>query len=88
MYRRYDKNTSNMGASMRPWHFSHGNCGKTAKLGAVITGFNEAVAFQPRKLGAVISAFTGTTCFNEAVAFQPRKFETARVGRIGLRQLQ
>ena len=36
-------------ASMRPWHFSHGNQYIPLHLVLAISGFNEAVAFQPRK---------------------------------------
>ena len=36
-------------ASMRPWHFSHGNQFPTNHQRQKPSGFNEAVAFQPRK---------------------------------------
>ena len=36
-------------ASMRPWHFSHGNLRACVRRRRAMTGFNEAVAFQPRK---------------------------------------
>ena len=36
-------------ASMRPWHFSHGNLSREVLIRGESKGFNEAVAFQPRK---------------------------------------
>ena len=38
-----------LNASMRPWHFSHGNHLGGATPAALVHRFNEAVAFQPRK---------------------------------------
>ena len=49
-------NLSPICASMRPWHFSHGNLDARTCLEGTHTGncFNEAVAFQPRKFGLVV----------------------------------
>ena len=68
---------------MRPWHFSHGNCLGDQKDYSVFNGFNEAVAFQPRKFAKAGTPMGLEDSFNEAVAFQPRK--SGRRGHAGAR---
>src|SRR4051812_10334908 len=40
--------------------------------------FNEAAAFQPRKIGRAVGTSPDRECFNEAAAFQPRKISSER----------
>ncbi len=59
---------------MRPGRFHPGNCAETCGDVSILTRFNEAGAFPPRKLRLhQLSNSFKKERFNEAGAFPPRK---------------